>query len=148
MVFDKIENNSLYTSLNKRFEEAFTFLTETDFSKIEFGIHEIDGENIFAIYQEYLPKQKSECKTEKHYKYIDIQFIVSGNERMGVTTRTNQTPIVVNPEQDCDLYDCELSLVDFKAGMIAIFFPDDIHMPGVRANNDSKVKKVVIKVKI
>ena len=148
MVFDKIENFSIYVSLNEKFEKAFTYLNETNFSKIEFGIHKIDGDNIFAIFQEYAPKQKSECKTEKHHKYIDIQYLVSGNERIGVTTKTNQKPIAVDPEKDCDLYDCELSMMEFNTGMFAIFFPDDIHMPGAKANNNLKVKKVVIKIRV
>jgi len=34
------------------------------------------------------------------------------------------------------------------AGMFAVFFPDDLHMPGVKANGISKVKKIVVKVRV
>ena len=39
-------------------------------------------------------------------------------------------------------------IITLKAGMFAIFFPDDLHMPEVTTKKSSSVKKVVVKVKI
>jgi YhcH/YjgK/YiaL family protein len=35
-----------------------------------------------------------------------------------------------------------------EEGMFTIFFPEDLHRPSVKAGEISKVKKVVVKVKI
>ena len=39
-------------------------------------------------------------------------------------------------------------LITLKKGMFAIFFPDDIHLPEIKSGKISKVKKVVVKVKM
>ncbi|PIV18458.1 MAG: hypothetical protein COZ15_03260 [Elusimicrobia bacterium CG_4_10_14_3_um_filter_49_12_50_7] len=35
-----------------------------------------------------------------------------------------------------------------EAGMFAIFFPDDLHMPGIKSGQISKVKKVAVKIRV
>ena len=49
MIIDKIENSGLYLALHHRFEKAFEFLRKTDFSTLEPGKYELDGEDLFAI---------------------------------------------------------------------------------------------------
>jgi hypothetical protein len=51
-------------------------------------------------------------------------------------------------ENDIIFYKCETSLVRVDEGMFAIFFPDDIHLPGIRVGETSLVKKVVVKVRV
>lgn len=38
--------------------------------------------------------------------------------------------------------------VFFNKGMFAIFFPEDLHMPGISTSIPQNVKKVVVKVMI
>lgn len=148
MIIDKIENQELYSSLSARMGLAFSYLNDNDLLHTPNGKYEIDGENVFAIVMEYETKEESECKLEGHHKYIDLQYIVSGHELIGLSTLTDQKPYEQNKEHDYDLYDVESDLINFNSGMFMIFFPDDIHMPGVRKGEISMVKKVVVKIKI
>lgn len=148
MILDKIENYKIYTQLSERIAKAFTYIQATDFSQIELGKHLIDGDEIFALVQEYDTKDISECKLEGHVKYIDIQYVISGIERIGITTLKGQTPITVNEENDYYFYDCDSTLIELSSGMFTIFFPDDLHKPGIKFNESSNVRKVVIKVRI
>lgn len=148
MIIDKIENQSIYKSINTRFEKAFDFINKTDLTQIDLGKHEIDGDEIFAIVMEYKTKDKSECKYEAHHKYIDLQYVISGTEYVGVATLTDQTPVETNSENDYELYDIDADLIRFHANTFMLFFPDDIHMPGVSFREASTIKKVVVKIKV
>lgn len=148
MILDKIENSKLYIGLGERIAKAFEYIHTTDLLQTAVGKYEIDTDDVFAIVQEYDTKQISECKIEAHRKYIDVQYIISGVELMGVSTLTNQNPVVINEENDYCLYEGDSSLIKLDAGMFTIFFPDDLHMPGIKFNQISKVKKVVVKVRV
>jgi YhcH/YjgK/YiaL family protein len=51
-------------------------------------------------------------------------------------------------EKDYMLYEEVSFFLKLNAGMLAIFFPHDIHMPGIMDKEPEPVKKVVIKVRI
>ncbi|MBN1186013.1 MAG: YhcH/YjgK/YiaL family protein [Bacteroidales bacterium] len=148
MIVDKLENIKLYSGLSDRLVKALNFLKETDLKKMATGKHIIDGDNIFASVSEYEPKDIENCKVEAHKRYIDVQYMISGDEKMGYLPLANQIPVqVYNEEKDCVFYKEVTSLVTVEEGMFAIFFPGDLHQPSVR-NSSAKVKKVVVKVRV
>src|SRR3972149_3750732 len=139
MVIDLLKNSNRYLNLSERIAKAFNYINETDFSQIADGKYEIDSKNIFALVQEYDTKEISECLLEGHREYIDIQYILSGAEMIGFANLTDQVPVKVNIKDDYSLFECDSTLIKFEPGMFAIFFPNDLHMPGVYANQKSKV---------
>jgi YhcH/YjgK/YiaL family protein len=148
MILDTLENSHLYNSISKRIAKGFDFLLHTDLEAIPSGKHDIEGDTIFALVQEYQTKPLTECKLESHKKYIDIQYVIRGEEFMGVTTQNNQKILEVNEDKDYTFYEGTTSLVLVSNGMFTIFFPDDLHQPCVQTEFASEVKKVVIKVLI
>jgi YhcH/YjgK/YiaL family protein len=148
MVIDKIENYKLYQGLGERIAKAFEYINLTELSQTPVGKYEIEDDKIFALVQQYETKDIEGANPEGHHKYIDIQYIISGVELIGLATLVHQTPIFSDKEADYDLYDCDTTLFRMDSGMFSIFFPEDIHMPGIKVNQSSTVKKVVIKVKI
>lgn len=148
MVIDKIENYRLYSKLAKRLAKGFEFITETDLVTIESGKHQIDNDDVFAIVQEYDTKEEKDCILEGHHKYIDIQYVIKGVELMGFTPLTDQVSIEEDLEKDYTFYNGKTSMIRVEEGMFTIFFPEDLHRPCVKAGQISKVKKVVVKVKI
>ncbi|CAN1536483.1 EbgC Beta-galactosidase, beta subunit [Flavobacteriaceae bacterium] len=148
MVIDKIENYRLYSTLTKRLAKGFEFINNTDLIAIAPGKYEIENDAIFAIVQEYDTKEQEDSVLEGHHKYIDIQYVIQGVELMGFTPLTNQEVVEENLEKDYTFYNGETSMLRVEAGMFTLFFPEDLHRPGVKAGQISKVKKVVVKVKI
>jgi YhcH/YjgK/YiaL family protein len=148
MILDSLENYQLYSTINERIAKGFDYLLHTDLEAIPSGKHDIDDDTIFALVQEYQTKPLAECKLESHKKYIDIQYVIRGEEFMGVTTKNNQKILEVNEEKDYTFYEGSTSLVRVSKGMFTIFFPDDLHQPCVQTESVSEVKKVVIKVLI
>lgn len=148
MIIDKLSNSNLYKNLGNRINIALEYLKLKDFSKMELGKYEIDGENIFALVNEYNTKDQNEGKLEAHKKYIDVQFVAKGKELMGYAPLENQAVIDPYNEQiDITFFSGEKSFTLVEEGMFAIFFPTDVHLPGIKVDEPAYVKKVVVKVK-
>ena len=149
MIVDTLQNAHLYEGLNERFMRAFEYLRTADFAAISNGKYSVDGENIFAIVNEFETKDKSECEAEAHKKHIDIQYVFKGTEMFGYVPLTIQKPVVEYDEtNDVAIYSEVVSYLKLEAGMFIIFYPTDIHQPEVREFEPVTVKKVVIKIKI
>jgi len=148
MILDKLENSKQYESLHPLFAKAFEYIRNTDFSELSDGKYEIENDKLFAMVQEYNTKDETEAKPEAHRKYIDIQYIHSGVELIGIAILNDQIQISNEPEKDLAFYESETSFIKLEAGMFAVFFPEDLHMPGIKLKQSAKVKKVVVKVLI
>ncbi|NOS84135.1 MAG: YhcH/YjgK/YiaL family protein, partial [Ignavibacteria bacterium] len=51
-------------------------------------------------------------------------------------------------EKDYLLYNYVSGSIILDEGMFAVFFPDDIHQPGLMIDEPMKVKKAVVKVRL
>lgn len=150
MIIDTLANAPLYYTEGSRFEKAFQFLQNNPLEDLPKGKHEIDGDNIFAIVNEYDSIDPTGEQMEAHKEHIDIQYIVTGEERIGHGFLTSQEPSkAYDPAKDFMLF---AEKPDFfsvlKAGMFGIFYPGDLHMPNIQVSSPAFVKKIVIKVKV
>jgi len=149
MIVDKIENAGLYKNLGERIQKSFNYIKQTDLKKLKSGRYDIDGDKIFALISEYQTKAESDGKLEAHKKYIDVQFVIEGEELMGYSPLGDQS--ILEPykeENDIIFYKGEKVFIKVTEGMFAIFFPEDMHMPGIEVGESSAVKKLVIKVRV
>lgn len=151
MVFDNMQNCKRYFGLHKNFEKAFAFVEKAVSEKLECGRYEIEGEELFAVIQEYMTKDESAGKLEAHRKHIDIQYIMSGKEIMQTTLVSPKIAEKYDTERDVEFYESakNTSYTLVRSGEYAIFFPSDIHNPGLKYEDASEsVKKIVLKIKI
>lgn len=150
MVIDRLGNASLYFGMHTGFEKAFDWLNKTDLLLIGKGKYELDGSALFAIVNEYDSIATDGEQMESHKKYIDIQYIVAGEELIGHDLLLDQTPSkAYDAETDFMLFpDKPAFFSKLNTGMFAIFYPTDLHMPNIMVNGAAPVKKVVIKVAV
>jgi YhcH/YjgK/YiaL family protein len=140
-----------YFKNKERWDKAFTFLKSNDLSKLEIKRHEIDGDNAYAPVSDYLTKNPQDAKFEAHRKYIDIQYIIDGQEQMTVAPIGKKKDTITPYDETKDV---EFMTVADSSSYIAtpknffIFFPSDIHRPSVKVNENSQVRKIVVKVKV
>lgn len=149
MIFDSIQNAGLYFKLGDKFEKALQFIVETDFTEVETGRIDIDGDNIFAIVQEYKTKEPEDGKWEAHRNYIDIQYVVSGSEDFGFVNFEYLD--IIQPydeEKDIIFYEGDGDFLQLHEDEFVILFPHEAHMPGLAIEDSEKVKKVVVKVAV
>ena len=149
MIIDCIDNASFYYGVDKRLIPAFKFLKEKNLAEMEPGKYEIDGSNIYALVQSYETKPEENGVWEAHRKYIDVQYLVSGTERVGYANQATMTVCREYAEaEDCLLLKGKGNFFLLEPNNFVVFMPQDAHMPGLAATGPMMVKKVVVKVKI
>ena len=141
-----------YKTINPNFARAIDFALTTNLNSLETGRHDIDGDNVFAIVNEYTTKSSEECDPESHRDYADIQIMITGVERFGYTPLDGEIPTTpYDEEKDVALYTLpeeEISYIRLTPGEFIIFFPTDIHQPEVFHLRPELVKKLVLKVSV
>ena len=148
MIYDRIENIETYTPISERLARGLRLSTTTDFSVLEDGKHEVEGNELYFSLQSYQSKEQNDTP-EAHRKYIDIQYLLEGEELIGVGPLTDMTEEVsANPDGDIWFYHGPVTNVRLGNGTFAILFPQDAHAPGVAPNCPAPVRKVVVKVLI
>lgn len=151
MVLDNLKNKNLYIAVNSKFESAFAFIEKAVAENFPVGKYEIDGKKLYASVQEYNTKPAEDGKFEGHKNYIDIQYVISGIESVElVDIGKVQAVTEYDSVKDCAFYAdapvCQKCVL--QAGEYGIFFPHDIHKPGLAYGSSSPVKKIVVKVSI
>ncbi len=152
MILDQLSRRKWYQGLHPRLVRALEYLATTDLTSLSEGKHTIEGEQLFAIVQDYQPKPVEMGAFESHRRYWDVQYVVRGAERMGWAPVESLR--VVQPhddERDIAFFDGVGPLFTVESGWFAIFAPHDGHMPSLALENPpigdlGMVRKVVVKV--
>jgi biofilm protein TabA len=106
----------------------------------------IDGDQVYAMVQEYDSKPKAEGFWESHRKYLDVQYVASGVEHMGYAPTANLTAGAYQEENDFIKLEGDGEFFLLREGFFCILAPQDAHMPGMAVDQPQPVKKVVVKV--
>ena len=152
MLFDKAQNMATYYESAPRLEFCVEFLKRFEEEALPDGEYEIDGERVFANIQTYRTKQQDDtCRFEAHRKYVDVQYIVSGMEKIRVAKLGDLklTEERSSKGQDIAFYEGEPRL-DFvlTKGTFLMLYPQDAHMPGLSVEKDSTVRKIIFKLAV
>ena len=150
MIIDRLANAARYYPLSPRLAQAFAWLQNTGLHALPAGKHVIDGDNLFAIVQEYETMDSANEKMEAHLKHIDVQYMIQGEELVGHALLNGQQPSVAyDAANDFMLFgEAPSFFTVMAAGTFMIFYPADLHMPCIKTGEPAMVKKVVVKVKI
>jgi YhcH/YjgK/YiaL family protein len=134
------------------FEKAFKFLVDAKGKKLQEGRVEIEGDRVYAMVQSYETKCDNQPVFEAHRKYVDIQYIVAGEELIGWVPLDKMTAQEeYNPVKDVTLGKAargDSSWVKLRAGELGVFFPSDAHAPKQAVDKPSLVYKIVVKVAV
>lgn len=140
-----------------KFAKVFNFLRSADLDGIfarvtpeRKEVVEIDGKDVFAIFQTYETKPLEEARPEAHRRYIDVQYIHGGAERLGYADIEDISG-PADYDEGADIFfttALRLSFIELGAGQGAIFSPSDLHAPCLEAaGGRGMVRKIVFKVK-
>ena len=130
-------------------DKAFAFLKDNNLRSLAPGKYEIDGERAYAIITEAPSKTLETAKWEAHLKYIDIQYVIKGAEKIGVTPLAIATVSKPYDEaNDYANYEAEGAFFTATPAEFFLFFPEDVHRPNILIEGFEVVKKVVIKVQV
>jgi|GEM_PF-433895 len=138
-----------FAKFPERWNTVFKYLIDSDLTTLPVGRQDL-SDDVFVIVSDYDTKSLEEGRFESHKQYIDLQYVVSGEEVIGLTNDTTIT--IETPYSEAD----DIMFYDFDGGQLLpalpsnyfIFFPEDKHKPGLSPQDGKKqVRKIVFKVK-
>lgn len=139
------------------FQVVFQYLESigNDFLKINpnESVKEYLSKEIFVLKQTYETKSRENAFFESHQKYIDVQYMVQGEEFMDVSSIEDLDIIEsYNAQTDFTKYQIKkeknFSSLLIKKGELAIFFPQDAHQPCIKNEHNQQVFKAVVKIPV
>ena len=146
MVYDKLSNLSMYIGLHPDLVQAYEFLLHAN--KQSIGQHKLNNNGCYANVETYTTQSLFKKRAEIHRQYIDLQYVVSGEELLGYEP--------FNEMYSCDDFDTEKDIgfyhfekpiwLTMDPGSFAIIYPHEAHMPGTILCEESAVKKIVVKL--
>lgn len=160
MLCDQLKNWRLYQAiLPELFQECFSWIEKNSAILPKPGKYNL-SKGAYAIVQNYAPNPLKGMEFENHRKYIDLQVVLKGEERILWTKPTHEKlskPYV--DEKDIEFFvplvgKIYTSLI-LGPGDFAIFWPSDWHIPclqPVLSENSTEsfanVDKIVIKIPV
>jgi YhcH/YjgK/YiaL family protein len=146
VIVDTLGRLALYDGAHPGIEAVRAFLRATELAHLAPGRHTIDGERLYALASVDQGRGSDGARLEAHRRYIDLQVVVAGQERMGWRALderfTEEGPF--EPARDIGFYTDRPTLwLDLRPGEFAIFFPTDAHAP---LGGTGEVRKVVFKL--
>ena len=131
---------------------VLNYITNSNFTDMPGGRYDIkDG--IFFNLDRYKTKSAEECLPERHHKYVDLQYMVDGEECLGWCPLSPDLTEIVpyDEEKDVMFYEKlipESSLI-LMQGNFAVLYPDDVHRPCIAIDEPGEdVTKVVVKIPV
>lgn len=86
---------------------------------------------------------------EAHRNYLDIQYIVSGQEVVGWAPVDTLTPAVdFDTDKDIGFYTGPCDFLRVGEGYCYVVFPEDAHMPGRHLEQANEYQKIVVKLMV
>lgn len=154
MIFGhKTDIEKLLPYVSEDLQKALKYLAATDFSKVPNGRYELDGEKMYANVDTYTTEDSRKKKPEAHNKYIDVQYLGKGTEKIYFAPRMADVKVVEDyaAERDLLFFEniAEKDSVVLNAGDFAVLFPWELHRPGCNADGTpSDVQKIVVKIAV
>ena len=149
-MIDRVVWEKHYRKYPERWEQAFNFLVHTNLDSLPLGRIDL-SDDIYITISEYETKEPGDALYEAHRKYIDIQYLISGSEYIGILRDTTLLKEMqpYNEEKDIAFYTSNGgTLRKATPGNFFIFFPQDVHRPCVKEKEQVTVKKLVVKMKV
>ncbi|HEY4290499.1 MAG TPA: YhcH/YjgK/YiaL family protein [Puia sp.] len=138
-----------YHANPSRWDKAFAYLKNTDFSALQPGRYPIDGDDVYAMITFGPPKKMDDTTTwESHRNFEDIHYVISGKEKIGIIPLSEAT-VVRKYDSGHDLagYSAKGSYYVATPGIFFIITTEEAHRPGIREEGCDLVKKLYIKVR-
>lgn len=147
MIYDYLRNAQKYENLSPGIALGFSVLQDRDLAALEPGDYPIFGDDIILKIQSYNTKPAEQARLEVHRQYIDIQYIVSGEEKISVGALDQAgKELEAHPENDIWFHAGSAETLTLKAGQFMLLFPEEIHAPCLAVSEPIPIKKALVKV--
>jgi biofilm protein TabA len=152
MIVSDLNHIEQQVAMTPALQQTIDFLRQQDVHSLADGRIELDGDRVYAVVQRYETIPAEEPKFEYHRKYLDVQFIASGEETIGWAPAESM--------RITEAYDADKDIsfgtvppgtwtpVRLRAGQLAILRPEDGHAPKLATGAPCPVMKIVVKIAV
>ena len=150
---DKAQMEAQYKAGKAEWDAACAFLSRPDLDTMKCGKYPLTEAGTYALVQEYDLDPEAVRKFEIHRKFIDIQYVIGGEEMIYVCRHEDLQDRLkdYSDKKDVEFF-ARASKQDgyvMNPSCMVIVFPSDPHMPGcVPPSGAGHVRKVVVKVPV
>ena len=147
MIVDSFDYIACYKGLHPNLDTAIEWLNSHTLDALENGKTIIDGDKVFVNVMDADLRDAEGAAFEYHRRYADLQIDLTGGEGWGYETAPGTE---VEPYQpDIGKKDSEDAVFGaLGEGRFVLFFPGELHKPGVARPGCAHVRKVVIKIRM
>ena len=132
MICDDLKHLKRYQGLNKNLDTAIDYLQTHDLAALPDGRTEVDGDNVFINMMD---------------AYADLQIDITGGEGWGYTNLPGKE--IGEFTGDCGFQDSASVVTGaLGEGRFVLFFPTELHKPGLVQHGCVGVRKAVVKIKM
>jgi YhcH/YjgK/YiaL family protein len=148
VIIDHLLNAQRYGPLNPGIDLAIKFLQRPDLVSLAPGRYDLKGDDVYALVSEYTSSPMSERRWEAHHRYLDLQYVISGSERIGYAPVSRMHAEPYDEARDILWLSGTGDYLALLPGLFMLLWPDDAHMPGVADGVSIGVRKVVVKIRV
>ena len=145
MIVDELKNARLYAGVMPDFMGALEYamsLENADCGRYEYGDH-------YVMIQQGETRSLEGADLEAHRRYVDVQIVLSGAERVGYAPLSSlKITQDYDAQKDMLLAEGEAGFIDIRKGMFYLLFPGDAHAPCGHPGTPSSFKKAVVKIRL
>ena len=155
MIFTNINDKLQNSSLTKDIQFCIDYATKNreKILSLENGSYDVDYNGIKMNVGKYFTKKEEDKFWESHKKYLDVQIMIDGSERVAINDIRNMREKSFDSERDLVILEGnKLFDIVIENGDVLVFFPNDVHKPELdifNSENEEKCednKKIVTKV--
>lgn len=150
LIIDHVDMLAQYLPQHDCLEKLEGFLRAVDTGKIKAGRYELDKNGVYANVDQYHTKNEEDGRLEYHQAHVDLQYVASGNERIGVAPIEHTAPDgAFDVDADIGFRKGKIEQwAQLSRGMFALLLPHETHMPGITSGEKRNVIKVVFKLPV
>ena len=145
---DEVQNKSLAKDI--QFCIEFAKKNENKILSLVHGSYDVGYNDIKMNVGKYFTKSENEKFWESHKKYLDVQIMINGTEKVAISDIQNMEVKSFDSEKDLVILEGEKAFdVVMTTGDVLVFFPNDVHKPELNVSendNSGSIRKIVTKV--
>ncbi|PKE32411.1 YhcH/YjgK/YiaL family protein [Rahnella sp. AA] len=132
------------------FSQVIDYIKNNDLASLATGKYPVIEDKLICIIQSYPTIELSESRPESHVQFIDLQYLIEGEEIIGFSTLSPSSRIVEDNAHANDMIYYDMStqqdVLTLNAHDFCVFFPGDIHRTRGKVNQPVTIKKAVFKI--
>lgn len=149
MIYGNINRLEAFGALEPAVRRGLEYVKSHDLSSLEKGSHSIDGDTLYFNIAEYTTAPSEEKTFEAHRAYIDVHYMIRGEERIEVAFVSNMKQGEYEAEGDyLPVSGTAAASAIMREGDFLVCYPEDGHKPGVQVDAPVAIRKAILKVAV